>query len=113
MGISKEEMHEALGFAMIPEAELAGFVGFIMEWADTDKDGTLSWEEIMGIREMLGDDISAEEWGALEAAFAYADASGNQNNSVSFGELMDMLNGMRDAINEMGGVDGLFDMMDS
>jgi hypothetical protein len=49
----------------------------------------------------------------LEAAFAFADASGNQNEVVSLEEMTDMLKGMRDSINEMGGVEGVFDIFDS
>ena len=67
----------------------------------------------MGLREMIGDDISPQEWGAMEAGFAYADASGNQNNLVNYGEIMDMITGMRDAINEMGGVEEVFNYIDS
>ena len=70
-------------------------------------------EELMGLREMIGDSISPQEWGAIEAGFAYADASGNQNNRVNYGEMMDMITGMRDAINEMGGVEEVFNYIDS
>ena len=49
----------------------------------------------------------------MEAAFAFADASGNQNEVVSLEEMTDMLKGMRDSINGMGGVEGVFDIFDS
>ena len=112
-GISLNELQDALGFVMMSDHELAGVLGMIWGWTDTNQDGKIEREELEGLRALMGDEISAEDWGTLEAAFAFADASGNQNEVVSLEEMMDMLKGMRDSINGMGGVEGVFDILDS
>ena len=76
-GISLNEFHEALGFVMMSDAELTGILGMIWGMTDTNQDGRIQREELEGMRTMFGDEMSAEDWGTLEATFAFADASGN------------------------------------
>lgn len=49
----------------------------------------------------------------LLAFFAWADASGNQNDTYQFEEVVGLVMEMRNGIHHLGGVQGVFDMIDS
>lgn len=111
--ISPDELHEAVGWTLMPDEEIEGMMGMIWGLTDADADGSVTDEELKGLYDLIGGDMSNAEWGMITAFFAFADASGNQNGTYQFGEIVGLVKEMRDGIHSLGGVQGVFDMLDA